>query len=103
MRIRRSVFRAGRHEQVMTPPREDIYREDAKLHDPTTCRDCGATYHMGRWTWSAGPDLNLRNAFCRAIRQAATYMRAFSSCAFRTRRSVGPKSSSVTVLSVARS
>src|SRR5207344_598957 len=56
MRIRRSVFRAGRHEQVMTPPREDIYREDAKLHDPTTCRDCGATYHMGRWTWSAGPE-----------------------------------------------
>ncbi|HET7404425.1 MAG TPA: BCAM0308 family protein [Usitatibacter sp.] len=55
MKTGRSVFRAGRHEQLMTPPRDDSYRNEAKLHDPTTCPDCGATYLMGRWTWNAGP------------------------------------------------
>jgi NMD protein affecting ribosome stability and mRNA decay len=51
MKSDRGGFRPLRHEQVMTPPREDSYREGAKFHEPATCRDCGATYHKGRWTW----------------------------------------------------
>lgn len=55
MKNRKSAFRAGRHEQRMTPLREDSYREEGKYHEPTTCRDCGATFVNGRWTWAAPP------------------------------------------------
>jgi NMD protein affecting ribosome stability and mRNA decay len=52
MKAGRNIFRAGRREELMTPLREDSYREDAKYHEPTSCPDCGATYVKGRWTWA---------------------------------------------------
>jgi NMD protein affecting ribosome stability and mRNA decay len=55
MKSRGSAFRAGGHEQRMTPPREDSYRAGAKLHDPTVCPDCGASFRKGRWTWGPSP------------------------------------------------
>jgi hypothetical protein len=27
----------------------------AKLHEPSACPDCRATYHKGRWTWRPAP------------------------------------------------
>jgi hypothetical protein len=55
MKGNRRVFREGRHEQVMTPVRDDSYRATAKLHESMACPDCGAVYHNGRWTWDAAP------------------------------------------------
>ena len=55
MKSRGSAFRAGGHEQRMTPPREDSYRAGAKLHDPTVCPECGASFRKGRWTWGPSP------------------------------------------------
>jgi hypothetical protein len=33
----------------------DPYKTRRKLQDPTTCRECGALYHKGRWTWPSSP------------------------------------------------
>lgn len=35
----------------------DPYHSKQKLGEPTTCPDCGAVYHQGRWQWGeAAPD-----------------------------------------------
>lgn len=72
MKTDRGAFRAGRREQLMTPLREDSYREDSKLHQPAVCPDCGATFRKGRWTWEAaeaGAEPH-RCPACRRIRDA---------------------------------
>ena len=56
MKTGRSQFRMIRREQLMDEIREDSYREDAKLPEPTRCPKCGATYRRGRWTWNAAPE-----------------------------------------------
>lgn len=33
----------------------DPYQGDKKLHDGTTCPQCGAVYHGARWQWAARP------------------------------------------------
>jgi hypothetical protein len=55
MKTGRSQFRMLRREQLMDEIREDSYRANAKLPDPTRCPKCGATYLRGRWTWSKAP------------------------------------------------
>ena len=32
---------------------DDPYKERLKLSEPTSCPDCGAVYHQGRWHWGA--------------------------------------------------
>lgn len=44
-----------RHDKRITEQEHDSYKNRAHLADPTVCPECGATYHDGRWTWSAGP------------------------------------------------
>jgi NMD protein affecting ribosome stability and mRNA decay len=54
MKSARGGFRYGR-EQLMQGKAPDAYRRGAKLPEPARCRDCGAVYRRGRWTWgSAG-------------------------------------------------
>ena len=45
----------ARHEQVFESGAEDSYRAREKLPEPTVCRNCGASYQGGRWTWRAAP------------------------------------------------
>ncbi len=33
----------------------DPYQVREKLPDPTVCRDCGAMFRRGRWSWGAAP------------------------------------------------
>jgi len=48
----------------------DPYRVRGKYLEPTTCPECGAIYHLGRWQWGeaqAGAELHLCPA-CQRIR-----------------------------------
>lgn len=47
-----------------TPPRKDrllrervhdTYKIRGKLREPTSCPECGAVYHEGRWRWESAP------------------------------------------------
>lgn len=33
----------------------DPYQRRGKPSEPSTCPDCGAVFHQGRWQWSAAP------------------------------------------------
>jgi NMD protein affecting ribosome stability and mRNA decay len=55
MKSEHGGFRPQRREQLLDDPRHDSYRATGKLSDPTRCPVCGATFHKGRWTWSAAP------------------------------------------------
>lgn len=72
MKTDRAAFRAGRREQLMTPVREDSYRDGAKFHWPAVCPECGATYRKGRWTWDppAADAKPHRCPACQRIRDA---------------------------------
>jgi hypothetical protein len=56
MKTGRSQFRVVRHEQLMDEIREDSYRENAKLAEPSRCPKCGAVYTKGRWSWARAPE-----------------------------------------------
>ena len=55
MKTERGGFRMLEHEQKFAPPREDSYRADEKLPDPTRCPSCNATFRKGKWTWAKAP------------------------------------------------
>jgi hypothetical protein len=40
-----------RHDGMEPGHRSDPYRDSAKLQETTSCPDCGASIHEGRWTW----------------------------------------------------
>lgn len=40
---------------VIEERRHDAYRVDHKLPEPTACPQCRASYHAGRWQWTAAP------------------------------------------------
>ena len=79
MKSERGGFRPGRHEQLLDDVRIDSYKLPRKLREPTRCRDCGALYRDGRWTWAArgGPAFQVRCPACQRIRDkyAAGYVR----------------------------
>lgn len=35
--------------------KHDSYKMPGKLKEPTVCKQCGALYQKGRWTWEAKP------------------------------------------------
>jgi len=43
----------------------DTYKQVAKLHEPTYCSQCGATYGDGRWRWMPHPE-NAKPSLCPA-------------------------------------
>ena len=49
-RARRSFGRA------QNGPDADPYRRPKKLAEPSACRQCGAVFTRGRWTWASAPD-----------------------------------------------
>lgn len=40
---------------VIVEREHDAYRADHKPPEPTVCPQCAATYHAGRWQWTAAP------------------------------------------------
>ena len=55
MKRDRNPFRTLRREPALKPAVADSYRPEAKLADPTLCKECGATFRNGRWTWQKAP------------------------------------------------
>lgn len=47
--------RPQRRDRMVQPHQHDPYRAWGKYVDPTACRDCGASFHEGRWTWRPAP------------------------------------------------
>jgi len=59
---RRSAGRAQRNPVI------DPYQAQQKLNEPTTCRQCGAVYHQGRWQWGEAPT-GVHKDLCPACRR----------------------------------
>lgn len=51
----------------------DPYQLGMKLSEPTVCRECGAVYHQGRWTWAARPDGSAEATCPACLRVAEKY------------------------------
>jgi predicted Zn-ribbon and HTH transcriptional regulator len=79
MKSERGGFRMLRHEQLLQECVHDAYKRGAKLPEPARCRDCGAAYRNGRWTWKpAGEGARpVRCPACRRLREGmpAGYIR----------------------------
>lgn len=44
-----------RQEQLLQEVVHDAYQSKRKLPEPTRCKDCGAVWRRGRWSWGAAP------------------------------------------------
>jgi NMD protein affecting ribosome stability and mRNA decay len=53
---------------VIEEREHDAYRADHKPPEPTVCPQCRATYHAGRWQWSASP-AGAHETLCPACRR----------------------------------
>ena len=45
----------ARQDRTVQEFEHDTYKLQGKLQEPTACRDCGAVYHKGRWSWKDKP------------------------------------------------
>ena len=51
-----AAFRSVRKHQIFQERVHDSYKLPAKLPEPSVCPGCGATFHAGRWQWTARPE-----------------------------------------------
>jgi hypothetical protein len=63
-----TVFSEGRKLQIMDETVHDPYQSKGKLHEPTTCPQCHAVFHKGRWQWGLAP-AGAHQAVCPACRR----------------------------------
>lgn len=45
-----------RRDRLIQEDRHDSYQDRAKLPEPTVCKECGAVFFEGRWTWGVADD-----------------------------------------------
>ena len=48
-------FNSARSEHLLQEQVHDAYKSKGKLPEPTTCPQCGAVFHEGRWQWLQAP------------------------------------------------
>ena len=48
-------MQSQRRDKLIRDESHDPTRPGGHLKDPAVCRECGATYIEGRWTWRHGP------------------------------------------------
>lgn len=51
----RKHVHSRRQEQLLEQVVHDTYKSRRKLPEPTRCKDCGALWRRGRWSWAAAP------------------------------------------------
>lgn len=69
------MLQMARRDKMIQQERQDVYRSRAKYAEPTVCKDCGAVYAGGRWSWAkAAP--GAERASCPACRRIADRMPA---------------------------
>lgn len=64
-----------RQEQRLDERKQDAYRDKAKPKGPARCKDCGASYRSGRWSWQA-PQPAALATLCPACRRTRDGMPA---------------------------
>ncbi|MDH4173374.1 MAG: BCAM0308 family protein [Betaproteobacteria bacterium] len=55
MKAQRRHVQGHRQEQLLQEFVHDTYKSKRKLPEPTQCKDCGALWRRGRWSWAAAP------------------------------------------------
>lgn len=45
----------GRRDRLVRQKRHDVYKNEKKLSEPSTCPGCGAVFNDGRWSWTRNP------------------------------------------------
>ncbi len=60
--------RYQRQDRLIKERRHDTYREWGKLASSAVCRDCGAVFANGRWSWDRAP-FEARAAVCPACQR----------------------------------
>jgi predicted Zn-ribbon and HTH transcriptional regulator len=55
MKAQRRHVGGHRQEQLLQEVVHDSYKSKRKLPEPTRCKDCGALWRRGRWSWGAAP------------------------------------------------
>ena len=53
---RSDYLHVPRRDQLYEPHLADPYQRREKWREPTSCPDCGAVYHQGRWQWMRVPE-----------------------------------------------
>lgn len=62
--------RYDRQDRMIKEKRHDVYRSREKWPEPTLCKDCGAVFVNGRWTWKEPASVG-NKATCPACRRIA--------------------------------
>lgn len=68
MKRERGSFRGVRREQLLEGMGHDAYKPAEKLPEPSVCRECGAVFQRGRWSWGPAP-ADAHPALCPACRR----------------------------------
>lgn len=55
MKTPRKHVGGHRQEQLLQEFVHDTYKSKRKLPEPTRCKECGALWRRGRWSWGAAP------------------------------------------------
>ncbi|RJX30810.1 MAG: ATPase [Oxalobacter sp.] len=69
------AYRPGQHPHVFSDIEQDPFADRKKLPEPSTCRDCGATYSKGNWKWGITPQ-NTHPTICSACKRIRENMPA---------------------------
>ena len=65
-----SKNRHGRQDRLLKEKRHDTYKERGKWPEPTLCKECGALFINGRWSWGK-PSAKSNEALCPACRRVS--------------------------------
>lgn len=68
MKAPREHVPTHRQEQLLQEVVHDPYQSKKKLPEPARCKDCGALWRRGRWSWGAAP-AGAHLALCPACRR----------------------------------
>lgn len=65
---RTDYLRQGRRDRLLRELDHDPYHSKLKIKEPSVCRECGALFHHGRWTWDEAPE-GAHEALCPACQR----------------------------------
>jgi NMD protein affecting ribosome stability and mRNA decay len=69
MKPKRPIRHQIRGNPFLRERRHDPYRAREKLHEKTTCPECGVIYRNGRWMWPKSDTAAFRTVVCPACRR----------------------------------
>ena len=61
----------GRRDRLVQEKHHDVYREERKWPEPTSCTQCHAVFQGGRWQWPEDTPSEANNVICPACQRIA--------------------------------